>query len=180
MENVVDVKDGESPFYVKEEEAPDALSKEAEKIPQGAGSGLDSDTIQGFQAVSATAKGPNKLVATDANGDLPTAVIPAVTVAMLATAAKPPATQDATPTRAVATVYQNTTGKVMYANITIAQAAGTTYFYVDGSNPPTTEVGRQAGATEVTVTILILPTYYYKADTSGAAGVTLRSWIEWY
>lgn len=46
-------------------------------IPQGIGSGLDADTIQGLQAVTATVAGPNKLVATGSDGFLPTAIIPA-------------------------------------------------------------------------------------------------------
>lgn len=44
-------------------------------VPQGPGSNLDSDTVDGIQAVTATAAGPNKLVATGGNGILPQAIL---------------------------------------------------------------------------------------------------------
>ena len=75
-----------SPAYSypqEEETAPVALAD----IPQGAGSRLDSDTVDGLQAVRAAQAGPNKLVATDANGDLPASVIPASAVPITVTTA---------------------------------------------------------------------------------------------
>ena len=75
---VTEVMDGEYPFYVKEQESavPEESSVPLAKIPQGPGSKLDSDTVDGIQAVTASAAGPNKLVATDEEGLLPTSVIP--------------------------------------------------------------------------------------------------------
>lgn len=55
--------------------APLSLSQAALAIPQGIGSGLDADTIQGIQAVTANVAGPNKLVATGADGYLPSSII---------------------------------------------------------------------------------------------------------
>ena len=46
------------------------------RIPQGTGSRLDSDTIDGFQAVGYSKPGPNVLVATGPGGTLPESVIP--------------------------------------------------------------------------------------------------------
>lgn len=76
-DNPVDVPpDTLAPFYdqeepVVEEEAVTELSS----IPQGPGSSLDSDTVDGFQAVTADKAGPNKLVATDNDGKLPASVM---------------------------------------------------------------------------------------------------------
>lgn len=39
-----------------------------DQIPQGASSRLNSDTLDGFQAVTASKSGPNKLVATNSDG----------------------------------------------------------------------------------------------------------------
>lgn len=67
------------PFYVKNEaEKPDeeVVSFDLNELAQGPGSGLDSDTTDGFQAVSAAKYGPNKLVATDETGKLPIGIIP--------------------------------------------------------------------------------------------------------
>lgn len=46
------------------------------RIPQGSGSRLDSDTIDGLQAVTASKAAPNVLVATGSDGKLPSSVIP--------------------------------------------------------------------------------------------------------
>lgn len=68
----------EYPFYdqTQKSSSNDTLRQRAGAIPQGIGSNLDADTIQGLQAVTAHVAGPNKLVATDANGKLPAGIIP--------------------------------------------------------------------------------------------------------
>ena len=73
-DNVIDVKDGEDPFYTKEETATPIIP--AKSVDQGPGSGLDSNTVMGIQAVTAAKAAPNVLVATDANSKLPTSTIP--------------------------------------------------------------------------------------------------------
>lgn len=70
----VEVKDGEFPFYDKADVAAPVPKNAEDK--QGPGSGFDSDTIQGLQAVTATVAGPNKLIATDKNGFYPRIALP--------------------------------------------------------------------------------------------------------
>ncbi len=69
-----DVKDGESPLYTSDSMSPPNYSVSA--LGQASGSGLDSDTVQGITAVTAQVAGPNKLVATGANGTLPLGILP--------------------------------------------------------------------------------------------------------
>lgn len=75
-----DVKDGESPFYTEDStHAPYVSRRTAISLPQGSGSGTDSDTVDQFDAVSAKVGGPNKLVATGSNGFIPISTIPPTT-----------------------------------------------------------------------------------------------------
>lgn len=76
--NILDLKDGEFPFYTEDStNVPDSnRAKKARETPHGPGSGFDSDTIHGLQAVTAIVAGPNKLVATGADGKLPASIIP--------------------------------------------------------------------------------------------------------
>jgi hypothetical protein len=76
-DSIQTVKDGEFPFYEKEEKS-ESTAKTVEAIPMGPGSNLDSDTIHGLQAVTAKVAGPNKLVATDKNGNLTSPVSGAI------------------------------------------------------------------------------------------------------
>lgn len=68
-DNVQDVGPDEYPFYANE------VAKAASELPQGQGSGTDSDTVDRLQAVTAAKSGPNKLVATGKTGKLPITVI---------------------------------------------------------------------------------------------------------
>lgn len=73
-ESVKTVADGEFPFYVTDPEPePDKVELKTSDIPQGSGSNLDSDTVDGFQAARS---GPNKLLVTSSSGLLPSAAIP--------------------------------------------------------------------------------------------------------
>ncbi len=86
-----------------------------------------------------------------------------------------------TGSRAIGTVYQNTTGKPMFVVVT-AHSSSTTNFtaYSDGSNPPTTVVATTMASTAgwgEHVGFWVMPNNYYKvAFTSG----TLDTWTEWY
>ncbi len=71
---VIELKDGEYPFYTQDEQ-PIKNSVNILHIPVGAGSGLDADSTDGFEAVSAYVRGPNKLVATTSDGKLPTEIL---------------------------------------------------------------------------------------------------------
>ena len=73
-EDIQDVGPEEFPMYTNEPK------QASEALPQGSGSKTDSDTVDGFQAVSSSKSGPNKLVATDSSGTLPTAIIPSASV----------------------------------------------------------------------------------------------------
>lgn len=89
----------------------------------------------------------------------------------------------AEPTRAMDTVYQNTSGKVRLVSISFNLGAGSrATIYTDASNPPTTMVGRvmisAAAAAESAFTFIVQPNHYYKA-VSQAGAPTLLEWHEW-
>lgn len=75
-DNSMTVKDGDFPFYTQEDPPVRLENQRSSSSQQGPGSGFDSDTIHGMQAVSAKAWGPNKLVATGRDGKLPLDIIP--------------------------------------------------------------------------------------------------------
>lgn len=78
------------PFYVEQPSPvamPELPNKDLLDLAQGAGTTLNSDSVDGINAVTATAAGPNKLVATDATGKLPTAIVPAMGTSTSVTAA---------------------------------------------------------------------------------------------
>jgi len=98
--------------------------------------------------------------------------------------------------RAVGTVYQNTTGKPMWVAVTvhpeIERGYGSVSYNIrtDGDNPPVTQVA-QASAPSVpnedsgiytTMTVVVLPGYYYQlvADVTGSITPAVIRWIEWY
>lgn len=62
-DNIQTVAPEEFPFYENE---PKEI---ASALPQGPGSGTDSDTVDGFQAAR---RGPNKLIVSDSSGLIPT------------------------------------------------------------------------------------------------------------
>jgi hypothetical protein len=86
-----------------------------------------------------------------------------------------------TGSRAIGTVYRNTTGKPMFVNMICSCANSTgAGAYTDAAASPTTFVGGvvNASATPVnlTVSFWVLPMNYYKITGSG----TNNGWVEWY
>jgi len=89
----------------------------------------------------------------------------------------------ASPSRALDTVYQNTSGKMVMVAITFGLTTTCQVdVYIGAASPPTTQVGgcSQTGATSVRscVTFLVPTSYYYKA-TSAAGTPTKIYWVEW-
>lgn len=80
ISNVKEVGPDEFPMYIKETSEQMELPKEGYKklsdIPQGPGSKLDSDTLDGFQLSPATAPAPNTVVPLDGDGKVVVATIP--------------------------------------------------------------------------------------------------------
>ena len=97
----------------------------------------------------------------------------------------PSAQADVTGSRALGTVYQNTSGKMLYVSVMCSFTIGTTTItaYCDSSSTPTTVVSQQAPAygsgTMVTNVFFLVPVgYYYKCSYSSGT-VALTHWIEW-
>lgn len=99
---------------------------------------------------------------------------------------------DATASRALATVYQNTTGKPMWVTVSINMNGSTSAVavwgaYSDGSNPPTTQVvkGQRSHTNPspsliLPATFVVLPGNYYKVQNDGTPTVSIFAWIESY
>ena len=88
---------------------------------------------------------------------------------------------DVTSSRAFGTIYQNTTGRIMYVSIVSNHPAdGTTVAYCAAGSPPTTAVSVQSGhaAWGTSNFFIVPPGYYYKATID--SNITLGNWIEWY
>lgn len=89
-----------------------------------------------------------------------------------------------TGSRALGTIYRNTTGKTMMVTVT-AYAAGATgqwTAFTDSSTPPTTEVclGNATVISEgFPITFMVLNNNYYKVSVTGGSA-TLVDWVEWY
>jgi hypothetical protein len=89
-----------------------------------------------------------------------------------------------TGSRVAGTVYQNTTGKVLWVS-TCWNLAGTTSAITalsDASNPPTTEVGHSSDSSPQAVNdqlfLIVLPGNYYQFVVTGGT-VTLVTWVEY-
>jgi len=112
------------------------------------------------------------------------------------TTAGPTHQRDVTGTRALDTVYQNTTGVPLYVAVSTRHYCGNpmeeskAYFRTDGDNPPTSlvmvmgiysSVWPQDQPSHVGF-MVVLPGNYYKVQTgvSGVATVTVSKWLEWY
>jgi hypothetical protein len=91
-------------------------------------------------------------------------------------------TTQTSPSRALGTVYQNTTGKPMLVTATVQASSGFGFTAkCDGSNPPGTTVGiGSIGGSGLTAYIpasfWVLPGYYYEITGSGP----IVNWLEWY
>lgn len=88
-----------------------------------------------------------------------------------------------TGTRALDTIFQNTTGKPMFVSVT-ASGSGVNFLtaITDASATPTTQVaqagqGSSVGATIEQIFFIVLPGNYYKVAGGGSAG--LQTWTEW-
>jgi hypothetical protein len=108
----------------------------------------------------------------------------------------PTVQQDVTASRAVDTVYQNTTGKPMWVAVTVrpqkVEGGGSVSYYIrtDGDNPPVTQVAQagrplvanESGSIYTTMTVVVLPGYYYQlfADVTGSITPAVTRWFEWY
>jgi hypothetical protein len=121
-----------------------------------------------YTKVTTDSKGRVTSGTTLGTGDLPSAALPVSTQNVV------------TGSRALGTVYQNTTGKPMWVHVTIVAGAAPTGLncYTDASNPPTTNVANQDAVASGLggVTFIVLPGNYYKAASAG----TLIKWTEWY
>ena len=98
------------------------------------------------------------------------------------------AQHDVTGSRALATNYQNTgvVPKLIIATIHISEDSELTA-YCDAGTPPTTIVCINGmdyvitKATELFVTFLVPPSYYYKVSiTEGGGSPSVAAWIEYY
>jgi hypothetical protein len=88
---------------------------------------------------------------------------------------------DVSGSRALGTVYQNTSGKVIFVNMrgSVTAADSNVFGYSDINPSPTTLVGRHQNHNSglfVRLFFPVLPGYYYKITTD--LGCTLNSWIE--
>jgi len=85
-----------------------------------------------------------------------------------------------TSSRAIATVYQNTTGRIMYVTVLTTSNNGTAYAYCDNNPSPTTLVSICSTLSFYNRTnfFIVVPGNYYKVTTD--SGGSLMSWIEWY
>ena len=89
-----------------------------------------------------------------------------------------------TGSRVLGTVYQNTSGKPMWINITFTAVAGTDGINVvtDASATPTVVVASLynfSTATAITVSFLVLTGNYYEVVISIGSAFTINSWVEW-
>jgi len=82
-----------------------------------------------------------------------------------------------TGSRALETVYQNTTGKVMMIAVTVTMTSGWAYAYTDSNASPSTIVaGVSWNSAGLELVFIVLPGNYYKV--TGTA--SLNYWVEWY
>jgi len=89
------------------------------------------------------------------------------------------------PSRAIDTVYQNTSGKIMLVTVTVGCLAGNELscsVFTDGSNPPTTrravvQTSDSTGSVYTPVTFIVLPSHYYKIYN--ALDTVILEWHEW-
>jgi hypothetical protein len=85
-----------------------------------------------------------------------------------------------TGSRAIGTVYHNTTGKTMFVLATVTAGTGATLAAITDSNSaPTTVVGEEVvnSGFPASIGFMVLSNNYYKIT---AAGDTLTYWVEWY
>ena len=93
---------------------------------------------------------------------------------------------DVAASRAVnGTIYQNTTGKVVIAMITInyANTSAVATFICDSNASPTTQIGLvnivadNVLNTKIATTFIVPPSFYYKVAPTGS--INIVNWFEW-
>lgn len=87
-----------------------------------------------------------------------------------------------TGSRALTTIYQNTSGKTMYVSATVEGNTNANFHvYTDANPTPTTlvkEVQIYNNAANAAVDFMVLPNNYYYIDSP--AGAALQIWVEWH
>lgn len=85
-----------------------------------------------------------------------------------------------TGSRAINTIYQNTTGKPMFVVASFSYISGTSLvnFKTDVNATPTTIVAFQASPHDIILSGFVLPGHYY--GMLDVTGETLNVWTEWY
>lgn len=129
---------------------------------------VNADTVDNFHA-SQTPTGDTAVVS-ESGGKINYGWIPAMSQ------------NDVTSSRALGTIYQNTTGKPMFVSVSAYSSAATIYYAeIDSSATPTTRVLRVDTSVNLYAAIffVVLPNDYYKVDFSTGAK-TLGYWFEWY
>lgn len=95
------------------------------------------------------------------------------------TAISPTTQNNVTASRALGTVYRNTTGKPMWVRVIQTNNGGIIVGYSDNNSTPTTLVDETHSHTTAAYTssvgFWVLPNNYYKVTAGG-----LRGWIEYY
>lgn len=111
-------------------------------------------------------------------GTLPKNVIPSLPSGPTTFSNANPWFGTAKTTRALTTVYQNLTGRVLYVSVVSTfAAAATMQFLCDSSNPPTTVIAATdagGGGAANGIWGIVLPNLFYKVT-----GGVLSSWNEW-
>jgi len=91
------------------------------------------------------------------------------------------------PSRALDTIYQNTSGKIKVVSVSItttAEEVETVESLTDSATPPTTVINKQgsadstSGALRFSMTFIVLVNHYYKVAIS-TGSPTLLEWHEW-
>lgn len=88
-----------------------------------------------------------------------------------------------TSSRAIGTVYQNTTGCPMEVSACVGMGVGGYEAYTDSSSSPSTGVAYGAfGDTggDLCLPFRVLPSNYYKVVLASGTGLGIQIWTEWY
>jgi hypothetical protein len=91
-------------------------------------------------------------------------------------------TTESQPTRAIDTVYQNTTGKLLMVTVTVGCNASSGQALIGASNPPTTVVANPGTVTAANTffpTTFIVPVGYYYEILTSSGVISKWYWTEW-
>jgi hypothetical protein len=87
---------------------------------------------------------------------------------------------DVTSSRALGTIYRNTSGQMLFVTVTVvASATGTLLGFTGASSPPTNALAQTSSVSGYArcVTFCVPGGYYYKATTD--TGGSILTWTEW-